>query len=118
MEKEKVLTKEEVLERAKTAELADEELEKITGGTGNTDGWLWTSVYDVIVWADKASVQYIFNLYQKIKIWEFFGGGEDAQIYARDKVYSSKYGGWVDVYYANADGEQYELYRENIVYQG
>lgn len=116
MDNKKILTNEEVIERAKAKNLSDEELEKISGG--EIDNWIWTSVYKIVTWENESDVQFIFNFGDTIKIWELFGGGESGCVVNRKKEYSSEDGGWIDKYLVDTGAEvNYWCKRDVIVYQ-
>lgn len=118
MEEKKILSTEEVLQRAKAQELSDEELDKINGGAPNNVGWAWNPVYAIKTWPSKDEVVFIFNYGDSLKIWEFFGGGDEGIVRNREAVYSSEDGGWIDKYLVDTGDEvNWWCKRDAIVYQ-
>lgn len=118
MEDKKIFTNEELLEKAKSKNLSDEELNKVSGGNGSL-GWAWNAVYKIKVWQSPSEANYIFSFGDRLKIWEFFGGGQSGTVINRKIEYSSEDGGYIDKYLVDVDDEStnYWCKRDVIVYQ-
>ena len=116
MEEKKILTQDEVIQRAKDKNLSEEELAKVSGGNSNL-GWAWNAVYKLVSWPTKDEVRFIFSIDDRLKLWEFFGGGEEGVVVRTEATYSSDDGGWIDRYlFDTGDDTLYWCKRDIIVY--
>ena len=94
--------------------LSEEELDKVDGGK-NTLGGFWQDFYDVKSWSNRADVEFLFRIGDKLTVrYNFFN--EDAVVYYYEAVWSDEHKGFIDRYWVEEeDGDHWIVIRSNIV---